>query len=130
MGKLNGFQRKKQLQYDTSLIYLKPGVISQCVQFRILSVLEQMKCFIEHEDLSKDNKKYKKSIPEYIDETTVYDAKYKYLPERTIQQVSDDDLNKLIRDMVVFEKKRLEHFVFPRPIENFQLNKYKIDTVI
>ena len=61
--------------------------------------------FIQQNKLRNEEKR-KTSNPEYVDENMVYDAKYKYMPRLYIEEVRDSDLNKLIRDMLVFQKKK------------------------
>lgn len=62
-----------------------------------------------------DTKSKKKAEPEYVDENVVYDAKYKRLDTFSIMEVSDGDINKLLRDMLVYNR---QHgvLVYPTPM--------------
>ena len=62
-----------------------------------------------------DDANVKKAEPEYVDENAVYDAKYKRLDKFSITKVSDSDINKLLRDMLVYNRKH-GVLVYPTPM--------------
>ena len=75
----------------------------------------------------------KTANPEYVDQDVVYDAKYKYISQLKLgsHTVEDSDLNKLMRDMLVFEKKQGE-LIYPKPeaISDLDLNTIGTETVV
>ena len=71
----------------------------------------------------------KTANPEYVDQDSVYDAKYKYLSQLKLgsHTVADSDLNKLMRDMLVFDKKQGE-LIYPKPITISDLDVDSIES--
>lgn len=116
MLKLNGFRKRNvTLRHFVNISKVWEWYLNK-YKFQIpIDSDKQKRDFIEQKNLSFTSEKYKTSEPDYVDEAIVYDAKYKYLSTRSVQQVLDSDLNKLIRDMVVFEKK-IGALVYPQPM--------------
>jgi len=77
-----------------------------------------------------DTKSKKNAEPEYVDENAVYDAKYKRLEKFSIMKVSDSDINKLLRDMLVYNRKH-GVLVYPSPMRFLEfLHIHGVDTTV
>ena len=77
-----------------------------------------------------DTKSKKNAEPEYVDENAVYDAKYKRLEKFSIMKVSDSDINKLLRDMLVYNRKH-GVLVYPSPMRFLEfLSLHGVDTSV
>ena len=68
------------------------------------------------EDSKKKSEKYvKRSEPEFVDGDAVYDAKYKRISTLSMANVKDDDINKLLRDMLTHERS-IGVLLYPKPM--------------
>jgi hypothetical protein len=65
--------------------------------------------------LEESEQENKKSEPEFVDAEAVYDAKYKRIHHLSMAKVDDNDINKLLRDMLTYNR-NTGVLLYPKPM--------------
>ena len=65
--------------------------------------------------LEESEQESKKSEPEFVDAEAVYDAKYKRIHHLSMAKVDDNDINKLLRDMLTYNRDT-GVLLYPKPM--------------